>query len=358
MRRIALRTIDRNSRINNQYGRFEFRVLKQGKNYTIPVPITAYGNIALEILTHDKLNGANNRNGVPCMELTMDDQLVFQQNLQRFKFSDTRSILIHTDYETAMTKGQRFVKMYIDNGNELPFYETNESQGLMTISPDSLHKVNISLWDIYNNNSQLHFEIKGEEPAKQLQLPDYRDATELKHRLSRNNLVVKAPVLDQEVCAYVFSNRMKYQLDAAYVVNKTAIFLWDMDQGLPDSLQYLDQSVAFDYKAVMPGASAFNFYGERIKLKVPAKSLFDTVFLTYQHQVDTSRGEEYFTLCQDIYPVRRNFTVSVKPKLSILIESGPQFMRLIKAEILPTPVVNGKERKLSLKPVTGENILY
>jgi hypothetical protein len=115
VRKIVLRTMDKNSRINNQYGRFEFPVLKQGTRYTIPLPITAYGNIGVEILTHDKLNGANNRNGVPCMELSLDEKRVFQQNLQRFKFSETRSILIHTDYRTAREKGQRFVKMYIDN---------------------------------------------------------------------------------------------------------------------------------------------------------------------------------------------------------------------------------------------------
>ena len=124
------------------------------------------------------------------MELTVNDQLSFQQNLQRFKFSESRSILIHTDYKTAREKGQRFVKMYVDNGNELPFYETNQSNGLIEITKDSVHKFQISLWDIYNNNSQVHFEIAGETPAQKLELPDYRNATKLKHKLSGNNLVI------------------------------------------------------------------------------------------------------------------------------------------------------------------------
>ena len=315
VRRIALRTMDRQSRINNQFGRFEFRVLKQGNKYTIPVPITASGNIGVEILTHDKLNGANNRNGVPCMELKFDDQQAFQQNLQQFKFSETRSILIHMDYKTAQEKGQRFVKMYIDNGNELPFYETNDNRGVLSMIQDSTHQVQIGLWDIYNNHSEVNFEITGAEPEMTLNLPDHSNPSKIKHRLMGNTLMIEAPASSEEICAYVYSNRMRYQLDASYQINRSVVFLWPMDQGLPDSLNYLDQSVNFNYKAVMPGTSVFNYYGDKLKIHAPAKSLFDTVFLTYEYQHDDQKNKEKFKLCEDIYPIRRNLTITLRPEI-------------------------------------------
>ena len=316
VRRIALRTMDPQSRINNRFGRFEFRVLRQGNKYTVPVPITAHGNIGVEILTHDKLNGANNRNGVPCMELKLDDQQAFQQNLNQFKFSETRSILIHTDYKTAQEKGQRFVKMYVDDGNELPFYETNDSKGLLSIAKDSTHKIQVNLWDLYNNHSEVNFEISGVEPQTILNLSDYSNPSKVRYQLSGNTLKVEAPKADEETCAVVFANRMQYQLDAAYQINNTAIFLWPMDRGLPDSLVYLDQQVSFDYKAIIPGGSMFNYYGDHIKIHAPTKALFDTVFLTYDYRFDEKKQQEVFGICENIYPIRRNLTITLQPQMA------------------------------------------
>jgi hypothetical protein len=315
VRKIALRTMDKNSRINHQYGRFEFQVIQKGTDYIIPVPITAYGKIGVEILTHDKLNGANNRNGVPCMELNIDGQQVFQQNISSFAFAESRSILIHTDYQTAQEKGQRFVKMYVDNGNGLPFYKTGNTKGVLNITADSLHQIQVNLWDIYNNSRQVTFDIRGELPQDQIQLGSYRDASRLDHHLLGNNLVIEAPGNHEDPCAYVFSRRMRYQLDAAYRINNTAIFLWDMAQGLPDSLHYGDQTLTFGYKAVMPGASSFNYYGDLIEVKAPARALFDTVYLTYNHKVDSVKNLEKFTVCEDIYPISRNINIVLKPKL-------------------------------------------
>jgi hypothetical protein len=315
VQRIALKTMDRNSRINNRYGRFEFRLLRNGNSYSLPESISAYGKIGVEILTHDKLNGANNRNGVPCMELNIDKEQVFQQNISTFKFGESRSILIHTDYQTARQTGRRFVKMYVDNGNNLPFYETNDSKGILTIHTDSLHQVQLNLWDIYNNRSQVNFEIQGTAPASRIETADFENPVKIQCNLLDNNMVIEAPGRDQENCAYVYSNRMRYQLDEAYQINETKIFLWDMDQGLPDSLVYGNQTMQFNYKAVMPGASSFNYYGDLVEIQAPATALFDTVFLTYNYAQDSARHREEFNICQDIYPIRSNISISLKPRL-------------------------------------------
>ncbi len=316
VRKIALRTMDKNSRINHRYGRFEFQVVRQGSNYILPVPIAAYGNIGVEILTHDKLNGANNRNGVPYMELTLNQQQVFQQKLRTFSFAESRCILIHTDYQTAQQKSQRFVKMYVDNGNSLPFYKTSESRGILSIEADSLHKVQINLWDKHNNSRQVVFEIQGEFPKERIQLQNYKNASALDYQLKGNSLVIKAPGKQDNPCSYVFSRRMRYQLDAAYHINNTAVFLWDMHRGLPDSIQYSGQTLNFGYKAVMPGASSFNYYGETVDIHAPVNALFDTVYLTYTHAVDTVKNRERFTICEDIYPIRKNISIALKPELS------------------------------------------
>ena len=320
VRRIALRTMDRNSRINNQYGRFEFQLLRNGSRYTFSEPVIAYGKIGVEILTYDQLNGANNRNGVPCMEMNINGQQVFQQNISSFRFAESRSILIHTDYQTAMETGRRFVKMYVDNGNKLPFYETDHSKGILTIHPDSAYQLQLNLWDVYNNTSQVAFEIRGSHPREKIEVAGFENPSKIKHHIMGNNLVIEAPGLGQDHCAYVYSNRMQYQLDAAYHVNQTSVFLWAMDQGLPDSLHYGDQTATFNYKAIMPGASSFNYYADLVEIQAPAGALFDTVFLTYDHTVHQDTNREEFNICQDIYPIRNNISISLKPRLEYVLQ--------------------------------------
>jgi len=195
----------------------------------------------------------------------------------------------------------------------LPFYETNSSKGIIKIDGDSIHRVQISLWDIYNNNSQVTFEISGAKPVDRLDLTNYSNPSKIGYNLIGNNLVIRSPLNQENLCAYVYSNRMRYQLDASYRINQTAVFLWDMDQGLPDSLLYGDKKLKFSYKALMPGGTPFNYFGDQIELQVPNKALFDTVFLTYDYKMDTSRNREEFTLCKDIYPIRKNITVTLKP---------------------------------------------
>jgi len=315
VRKIALRTMDSNSRINHELGRFEFNVIKKGSYYTTTTPISAFGRIGVEVLAHDKLNGANNRNGVPCMEVTIGGQQVFQQNIERFSFGESRNILVHTDYQTAVTKRQRFAKMYVDDGNKLPFYKTNSNRGLLTIEADSSYQVQINLWDIYNNSSSVLFKLDGEEPQIQLYKGTSSRSNTISYELMDNDLIIKGPATQDNSCAYVYANRMPYEVKPKYTINNQAVMVWDMDQGLPDSLRYLDQVVNLNYQAIMPGAIEFNFYNERLNLHAGANVLFDTVFLSTNYRLDTSKQREVFELFKDVQPLRRHLKVTLKPQL-------------------------------------------
>src|SRR5688572_14588186 len=53
--KIALKTLDIDSRINDKFGRFEFYAQRVGNEFVFPSPILATGNIGVEILAKDKL---------------------------------------------------------------------------------------------------------------------------------------------------------------------------------------------------------------------------------------------------------------------------------------------------------------
>ncbi len=61
----------------------------------------------------------------------------------------TRGILTLLDYKTLETRGKRYNKLYIDDGNRLNFYKTTE-EGIITIK-DADKAIRISLRDEAGN---------------------------------------------------------------------------------------------------------------------------------------------------------------------------------------------------------------
>ena len=127
--RIALITLEKDARINDQFGRFEFSLSQSGSKYQIKESISLHGLVGIELLGYDRANGANNRNGISCIETFMDEELIFYQNIAKFSFSETRDILAFHNYPIYKQTGRRFYKLYVDEGNSLPFYSQTKNKG-------------------------------------------------------------------------------------------------------------------------------------------------------------------------------------------------------------------------------------
>src|SRR5690606_29176221 len=122
--KIALKTLDINSRINDRFGRFEFHAATQPKNnYTIASPILASGLIGIEIIAKDRLAAKSPFYGsVNYIDVHVDSQLVFSQAIDQVDVTETRSILTLMDFKVMRNNGIRFYKLYIEDGNNLKFY--------------------------------------------------------------------------------------------------------------------------------------------------------------------------------------------------------------------------------------------
>ena len=127
--KIALRTLDINSRINDRFGRFEFYAQRVGSNYVLTQPILASGNIGVEIVAKDKLAPQSPfYGGVNYIEMRVDSQVVFRQAIEKVNVAETRAIYTLMDFKTMRNKGTRFYKLYVDDGNDLDFY--HDSPGI------------------------------------------------------------------------------------------------------------------------------------------------------------------------------------------------------------------------------------
>ena len=110
VQKIALKTLDIDSRINDRFGRFEFYALKVGKNYTLSVPILASGNIGIELLGYDRVDNARYKCGINYIEMFVDSQKVFSQKIEELNLQESRGIYTLIDYKVLRSQGNRFYK--------------------------------------------------------------------------------------------------------------------------------------------------------------------------------------------------------------------------------------------------------
>ena len=142
-------------------------VLSEGKyrvqgNPIIPV----YGPVGFAIQTNDYLDGSYNKCGITRLSLSVDDLTSFAFHLKRFSFGNSRYINSHIVYGEYVESGRRFIKTWVDPGNQLPVYTYDLSQGVFVATNDR-HKIQLEMADTYGNSSLL--ELKVERKFKKIQ---------------------------------------------------------------------------------------------------------------------------------------------------------------------------------------------
>jgi len=309
-RRIALKTMDIDSRINGKFGRFEYVLQRRGNEYILPDTLTAFGNIGVEIWAHDKLNGAPNRNGIPIIKVNDGEELLFSQDIDTIRFSQQKNIRIHTNYKAERENGRRFNKLYIDDGNTLKFYEEAEYDGILKVSEDSKHPISIKLIDSYGNQRKVLFNVKGAAPSNKtnVRINPYDEPYVLDNTLmmfdkvsSHNSITMSLPTGDEKV-------------QAAYSDGRTNVFLWDLKKALPSKVKYAEGEEVLGFTNLVPAASEHSFLSDSYSLKFGKSTLFDTVYIQSYHGVGKN-GQELLEVNQDVIPLKGSIEAEMVPLL-------------------------------------------
>lgn len=314
---LGIRPINIDSRINAQYKRQEFNVVRRGTNYYIDKPIEVWGKVGLELLAHDKLSGAANKNGIPCIEVKLNSKRVFYQNIQQMSFNDQRNILVHTNYAVTMQTGRRFAKLYKDDGNELKFYEDSAGTGYLQIYDTLLHNVVVNMWDPYGNISSLHFLIKGNKGKEFLTKQNNGNRIDQSRYYVDNNTLVCisewAGPNPQQAVFYVSGS--KYEVKPAYNVGTEAHFLWDLRYGIPDSVDLCSSKEKVDLEIMVPSGREMTYFDPKMEVKFHTGSLFDTLYLHSSHKIKENEQWEVFTFGNELTPLRRDVSLKLMPDL-------------------------------------------
>jgi len=122
---------------------------------------TAWGKIGFGITAYDYMSQTSNLYGVCNIRLFLDDVEIFQQDITRFAFSQTRYINTLTDYE-AWQKNRNFImKSFLEPENRLSFYPIAKNRGYINIHEEKTYHFRYELRDRAGNVSTVKFNIQG-----------------------------------------------------------------------------------------------------------------------------------------------------------------------------------------------------
>lgn len=310
--KIAFVTMDVNARVNGMYGRFEFVLEHDESGYPIlPEDLSLFGNIGVEVYAYDKFDGANNRNGIRFQTLSWDGQVMFDQRIDTLSFSKGREILVHTNYKRSVEGGSRFNKLYVDHGNELDFYSTsNHQSGLLAVFDPLVHRLGIKLEDGYGNIHQVEFLVNENGSSRSREFKNTYSLDRYKYDLMGNILEVES--MDTNCKAKIFVNGSVVIKPHDYYTDVTANYLWDMRNGIPDSISLCGKSVLLNYSALIPAKRKYDWKSGNASVSFPSRALFDSMYLNFESFVD-AESKEVFQFNNVSTAFRKNVTVRLKP---------------------------------------------
>lgn len=121
-----------------------------------PSGLTGFG-----IDSFDRLNNANNKNGVYSVKLLINDKPYFEYQMDSLVFSEQRYINSFIDYAYFKENRKRIQKLFVDPGNSLSLYDYSLNNGYVLIEKDKSYKIEMLVEDYKGNMSSVNFVVKG-----------------------------------------------------------------------------------------------------------------------------------------------------------------------------------------------------
>lgn len=161
--KIAIYPLDENSFINGSNRMKIFNASGSNGNYRLSskYPILLEGEFGLGIMAVDRMDGTYNKYGIHNIQLKLDGEMIYEQQIDEFAFSEGRYINAHIDYELYASKRSRFQKSFVSEGNRLRIYKQLKNHGRFEIRDQELHELEYRLSDLYGNQSTLSFKVEG-----------------------------------------------------------------------------------------------------------------------------------------------------------------------------------------------------
>jgi len=307
---VALKAMDMDARVKGQFGRFEFPLIKKNGSYVITDTIEVSGKIGLEIYAYDQLNGATNKNGVPLIDVTVNDQLYFSQNIDSINFSTQKDILIHTNYQAQKESRIRYNKLYVDDGNTLEFYDAKVNDGFIFVAPQEIKKIGMKLQDAFGNTSTVALTLKGIEKSEVIQseIPTKRSTY-----VQDNTLMIFQPKDSVNNNITLYNQKGSFIAEPTYHNDLSNVYLIDLRKFLPQEVTFNNGGTeSLQFTDRIPAANEHSYLSDTYSLRFSKNALFDTVYIRARHFIDEAQME-VLEVDQDRYPLKGSVYAEFTP---------------------------------------------
>ncbi|TYP94772.1 Peptidase family M23 [Fodinibius salinus] len=127
------------------------------------------GPVGLGINVFDQSNGVRNSYAVYELGMRVDGRQMFHAKMDSFSYQETGQMFIDRIYPLLKKQDEGYQRLFVANGNTLPFYTTSSENGILNLAPGK-HRVTITAADYFGNRSSVSFSItvlaKSSNPAK------------------------------------------------------------------------------------------------------------------------------------------------------------------------------------------------
>ena len=126
---------------------------------TVPVVVNT-SKVSFAITAYDRYTGSTNQNGIYKAVLFDNDKAISGFEMDGISYDETRYLNAHIDYKTRSHGGP-----YLEHLSRLPgywegIYKTDDSNGVISLTSDSIHVIKIVVTDANENSSTLEFTLK------------------------------------------------------------------------------------------------------------------------------------------------------------------------------------------------------
>lgn len=306
---IALRPMNAASRVEGKFERKAFATKKLPTHFAISEPIEVYGSLGLELWAHDRLSEGSQRAGVMLKQVLLDGKEIYRHSTAYLSAKELKQINHHIAFDVLRTTGHKFEKLYQDDGNCLRGVRPINGYGFLQIKDTAKHELKILLEDPYGNKTYCQATLKG-KVFKEKPLPTAVPAGEIDFDFSQsgNYLTVKAgPLADKDRILQLFTLKGNKFVERAYTQNNKAVFIYDLRQGLPDSVIVAGQAAELTYAlTVLPELANQTVKGRLASFSFDAYSVFDTTHVTLEEDEE----EGCFSIGSSMIPMQGYGTVS------------------------------------------------
>ena len=336
LRKLAFRTRDAKARINGRFGRVEIEVKKGRRGrHRLDKVLSLKGWIGLEYFAYDPLRDTSGRGGIARAVLSVNGERVFAYRLGALDFSQQHQVRHHA-YAPSLLGRERFAKLFVQDGNTLPFYE---GKGWFYFLPNRRYVLRLVLWDDAGNKTTLESRVNHKRNFSPLPAQYGKG---ISYAVQENLLEVRFSAgQPQEVTLHLTDQEGVRLPD--YHLAAHDVYLWDLRQGLPHRISKGEQQLRLHLQSVLPKEEKTLVWKD-MKIHFPKHAATDTSYLYVRRKV-LSKGGEWFSVMNREAVVQKEVRITLNTQQTYIMPKARLF-RLQGRERVPLSFA-WKKRALS-----------